>query len=49
MVTTGVSEERDNDDTANTISSCINVDSIETEGNCTVSSIVRACDIDQSE
>ena len=48
-VTTGISDEGDDDDTANTISSSINVDSIETEGNGTVSSIVRACDTDQSE
>ena len=48
-VITGVSDEGDDDDTANTISSSINVDSIETERNSTISSIVRACDTDQSE
>ena len=48
-VTTGISDEDDNGDTANTISSSINVDSIETKGNGTIGSIVRACDTDQSE
>ena len=34
--------------TANTVSSSINMDNIETESNGTVSSIVRACDTDVS-
>ena len=37
-------DKGDNDNTANTISSSINVDSIETEGTGTISSIVTACD-----
>ena len=43
-----VGDKGDDDDTANTISSSINVDNIETESTGTVSSIVRACDIDVS-
>ena len=43
-----VGDEGDGDDTANTISSNINADNIETEGTGTVSSIVRTCDTDVS-
>ena len=43
-----VGDKGDNDDTANTISSSINVNNIETEGTGTVSSIVRTCDTDMS-
>ena len=42
------SNKGDNDNTANTVSSSINVDKIETEGIGTVSSVVRACDTDVS-
>ena len=41
-----ISDEGDDYDTANTISSSINVDNIESEGTGTVSSNVRACDTD---
>ena len=43
-----VGDEGDDDNTANTVSSSINVDNIETEGTGTVSSIVRTCDTDVS-
>ena len=48
-----IGDEEDNDYKANTVSSNINMDNIETEGTgtATVGSIVRACntdDIDQS-
>ena len=43
-----VGDEGDNDDTANTVSSSINMDNIATEGTGTISSIVRACNIDVS-
>ena len=38
----------DNDDTANTVSSSMNMDNIQTESTGIISSIVRACDIDVS-
>ena len=40
------SDEGDDGNTVNTVSSSINVDNIETEGNSTVNSVVRACDTD---
>ena len=43
-----VDDEGDNDGTANTISSTINVNNNETEGTGIVSSDVRACDTDVS-
>ena len=43
-----VGDEGDDDDIANTISSSINMDNIETEGTGTVSSVVRTCDTDVS-
>ena len=41
-----IGDKGNNNDTANTISSSINMDSIETEESGTVSSIIRACDTD---
>ena len=46
MSSCNVGDEGDSDDTANTISSNINMDIIETEGTGIVSSVVRACDTD---
>ena len=41
-------DKEDSNDTANTTSSSINADDIETEGTGTDSSVVRACDTDES-
>ena len=43
-----IGDEGDNDDTANTVSSSINIDNIETEGTGTISGIVTACDTNVS-
>ena len=43
-----VGDKGDDDNTANTVSSSINMDNLETESTGTVSSIVRACDADVS-
>ena len=43
-----VGDKGGNDDTANTVSSSMNVNNFETEGTDTVSCIVRACDTDVS-
>ena len=42
------SDEGDDEDTANNVSSNINMDNIETYGTGIISSIVRACDTDVS-
>ena len=43
-----IGNKGNDDDTANTISSSINMDNIETEESGTVSSIIRACDTNVS-
>ena len=43
-----IGDEGDNDNTANTVSSSINMDDIKTKGTGTVSGIVTACDTDAS-
>ena len=43
-----IDDEGDNNDTANIVSSSINVNNIDAESTDTVSSIVRACDTDVS-
>ena len=46
MCSCNVCDEGDDDNKVNTISSCINMDSIETEGTGIISNVVRACDTD---